>query len=91
MASKDLKERLKKRPIAEEHSVRDGYTMLQSDLELLKGLVERYNDKGARTCKAEVVRIAIQALAKLPDEQVLEMLCKLPKSPVGRRRDDSES
>lgn len=86
MASSDLKERLKKRPKTDEHSVKGFFTGLQEDLDLLEKLVDRYNEKGARTCASEVVRIAIRALDGTKDEKALEILCKLPKSSQGPKR-----
>lgn len=91
MASKDLKERVRNRPKTSEHSVRNGFTMLKSDTDLLQALVDRYNEKGARTCKAEVIRLAIRALAKVPDEKALEILCELPKSSAGPKPPNEES
>ncbi len=88
MASKDLKDRLKNRPKTNEHSVKGYFTMLQEDLELLEGLVDRYNEKGARTCKAEVVRVAIRVLDKMLDEKGLEILCGIPKSSQGPKRSE---
>lgn len=91
MASKDFKNRLKNRPKTDELSVNGYFTMLQKDLEMLDGLVDRYNEKGARTCKSEVVRVAIRALAAKKDEEGLEILCELPKSSQGPKKKSKES
>lgn len=86
MTAKDLKDRLKSRPKTNEHSVKGFFTALQEDLDLLDELVDRYNEKGARTRNSEVIRVAIRALAEMKDERVLEILCGLPKSSQGPKK-----
>lgn len=86
MASNDLRERLKNRPKTDEHSVNGFFTGLQEDLDLLDSLVDRYNEKGARTSKSEVVRVALRVLAGMKDEKALEILCELPKSSQGPKK-----
>ena len=88
MAVDDLKRRLKNRPLTEEIAERPGFTMLQQDTALLDELVDRYNERGARTSKAEVVRLGLRALVEIGDDKALEMLCNLLKLVKGRRSKD---
>jgi len=88
MAAKDLKQRLKNRPLTEEIAKRPDFTMLQEDASLLDELVDRYNERGARTNKAEVVRLGLRALVKIGDEKALQLLCNLLKLKTGRRSKD---
>lgn len=86
MPANELKERLKRRRIVEEYSVRKDYTMLQADVEQIEQLADRLNKYGARVNNSEVIRAGLYALAQLNPTEALKIVCELPKLRTGFKR-----
>jgi Arc/MetJ-type ribon-helix-helix transcriptional regulator len=86
MSEKGLEERLKRRQIAGEYSVRKDYTMLPSDIEQIEKLANSLNKHGARINNSEVIRAGLQALRQLKTTDALKLVCKLPKLRTGIKK-----
>lgn len=86
MSAKELKERLKRRRISGEYSVRKDYTMLQADVEQVEKIADRLNKFGARVNNSEVIRAGLYALRHLDTLEALRIVCELPKLRTGLKK-----
>jgi hypothetical protein len=86
MSAKELKERLKRRRISGEYSVRKDYTMLQADVEQVEKMADRLNKFGARVNNSEVIRAGLYALRQLDTLEALRIVCELPKLRTGLKK-----
>jgi hypothetical protein len=64
--------------------VRDSFTLPEADYALFKELKARCLDHGVEVKKGELLRIAIQALAKMPVAKLLESVGRLERLKTGR-------
>lgn len=70
--------------------VRSNFTFLQSDLDLLNQTKRRCLLLGVETNKSELIRAGIDSLSTLTDEKLLNILARLPKPKVGRKKPESD-
>ena len=66
--------------------VRDGFTMPQSDYDMLKALKIQCLASGLAVKKSELLRAGVQALAAMQTEQLIEKLRALPEIKAGRKK-----
>ena len=66
--------------------VRDGFTMPQSDYDMLKALKIQCLAGGLAVKKSELLRAGVQALAAMQTEQLIEKLRALPEIKAGRKK-----
>ena len=71
---------------AELKVVRDGFTMPQSDYDMLKALKIQCLAGGLAVKKSELLRAGVQALAAMRTEQLIEKLRALPEIKAGRKK-----
>ncbi len=71
--------------------IRANFTLLQSDLELLNQTKRRCLLLGIETNKSELIRAGIDSLSKLTDDKLKNMLARLPKPKVGRKKPGLDS
>ena len=72
------------KPIEKEAVIRDSFTMPTDDYELLKLLQERCLNEGKSVNKSEIVRAGLQALAKLPEGDLVDAFEGVVKVRPGR-------
>lgn len=73
-------------PALKEKTVRVNFTVLESDLELITQIKKRCLLLGIETSKSELIRAGIDALSKLPDSKLRNILSELPKPKAGRKK-----
>ncbi len=66
--------------------VRDGFTMPQSDYDMLKALKIQCLASGLAVKKSELLRAGVQALAAMQTEKLIEKLRALPEIKAGRKK-----
>lgn len=72
--------------VLKEKVVRANFTVLQSDLDLIAQVKKKCLLLGIETNKSELIRAAIDSLAKLSDNKLRDTLSQLPKPKVGGKR-----
>ncbi len=72
--------------VLNEKVVRANFTILQKDLDLIAQVKKKCLLMGIETNKSELIRAAIDALAKLSENKLRDTLAKLPKPKVGGQR-----
>jgi len=80
----DLKNCLDDRPPATERAVRLDCTVLPSDLERMDDLMKRCNRRGTNIFVGEIIRAGVLTLWEMTDDQVVEIMCRVPKAKRGR-------
>lgn len=83
MEAEEIKKRLKKRPVVDEHPQPKTFKLLQEEIEMIDTLTVRYSR--TKVNDTEVVRAAIRALFGLLREDGLEVIFQLPKLRRGPR------
>ncbi len=73
-------------PATDLRVVRDGFTMPQSDYDLLKALKAQCLDAGVAVKKSELLRAGVQALAAMPPSNLLDCMRALPAVKSGRKK-----
>lgn len=72
--------------VLEEKVVRANFTILENDLEIIDKVKTRCLLLGIDTNKSELIRAALDGLAKLSDNKLRDTLARLPKPKVGGKR-----
>ena len=72
--------------LADVKVVRDGFTMPQSDYDMLKALKIQCLANGMAVKKSELLRAGVQALAAMQTEKLIEKLRALPEIKAGRKK-----
>jgi len=71
---------------ADERIVRDTFSMLKSDSQLVLDIKKKCLKLGVETNKSELMRAGLAVLSKLPDDKLKNVLASLPKIKTGRRK-----
>lgn len=66
--------------------VRDGFTMPQTDYELLKSLKALCLESGVEVKKSELLRAGVQALSQMSAKDLFERIRALPPVKAGRKK-----
>lgn len=88
--AEDIGECLKKRKRAREKVKRVDFSVLPSDLKRIEKLCESCNKRGTNIFSSEIVRAGIIALDEMPEEKMIETVCKVHKAKRGRRWRDKK-
>jgi hypothetical protein len=70
----------------EEKLIRDTFTMLPSDAELIIALKRKCLSLGIETNKSELVRAGLGELNKLSEDKLNKILAVIPKFKTGRKK-----
>jgi hypothetical protein len=85
MNNRDIRKLLLNRPETDDHPERKNYKLLPGEIELISLLRSRFSL--ANLNETEVVRAAIRALEKLPDDDAYKVIGELPKVSPGRKKE----
>lgn len=72
------------RPVAPERVIRDSFTLPSVDYQLISELRTRCLRSATNATKSEIIRAGLHALEQMPNEELLNIILKLPKVKTGR-------
>lgn len=70
----------------EQKVVRDGFTMPQTDYDMLKSLKALCLERGVEVKKSELLRAGVQALSQMPAKDLFERIRALAPVKAGRKK-----
>jgi hypothetical protein len=83
--TEEVGECLKKRKRTHHKAKPVNFTILGSDSKLIVKLRRMCKKRGSVIFRSEIVRAGLLALVEMEEEQMIEMVCKVPKAKRGRR------
>src|SRR5262245_28043068 len=78
-------DKVKKSPT--EKVIRDAFTMLQSDIKMIRAVKQRCQQAGMDANKSLIVRAGVKVLANMPIKDLQQVISSLPQVKVGRPKD----
>jgi hypothetical protein len=83
-AGKDKRAKETRTTKAASKVVRDSFTMIEKDYELIPALKERCLKRGVSVNKSQILRAGLNALDNMADEKIIEIINNLAEVKTGR-------